>query len=376
MKHLFALALALTACGDNVDTDPLPDPDPIPDPEPEPEPPAPGIRFFDFPIAIDISPDGRVAAFETVTLEEGAVVQLYDTVTGEVTPAAAVGDPARNIATGISDTGAISAMHGEPVEAGLWTAATDWTDLGSPHAIGCGDAEVAGAFDVSADGTVVVGMAWNGCSPDAFRWTEATGFVTLQILGTGFNGNPPTNRATVVSDNGKIAAGFAENGVDRSPAVWKADGTGFLLDPSNVDEPGEVLAIDADGHTVAGQLGNDGFVWTAGTGIVRLARTPNALGGDPMFPNAMSGDGSLIFGGVGSAFFGIPEAFVWSFDANTRPLAEIVAAAGIELPEGMLLNSVLGASADGTVLIGIAMDLEGLTKSFVLRVPATAYAVR
>ncbi len=375
MKHLLALALVLTACGDNVDTDPLPDPDPIPDPDPVP-PPAPGIRFFDFPIAVDVSPDGKIAAFESITLADGAVVQFHDTITGETVPTAVVGDPTRNLATGISNTGAISAMHGEPVEAGLWTEATDWMDLGSPHAVGCGDAEVAGAFDISADGGVVVGMAWNGCSPDAFRWTEATGFVSLQVLGTGFGGNPPTNRATVVSDDGRIAAGFAENVVDRSPAVWKADGTGFLLDPTNVDEPGEVLSIDADGHTVAGQLGNDGFVWTAGTGIVRLARTPNALGGDPMFPNAMSADGSLVFGGVGSAFFAIPEAFVWSFDAGTRSLAEVVTAAGIELPEGMLLNTVLGASADGSVLIGIAMDIEGFPKSFVLRLPATAYAVR
>lgn len=203
-------------------------------------------------------------------------------------------------------------------------------------------------------------LRWSAAREDRSRWF-----------------NPPTNRATVVSDDGRISAGFAENGnVDRSPAVWKADGTGFLLDPTNVDEPGEVLAIDADGHTVAGQLGNDAFVWTAGTGIVRLARTPNALGGDPMFPNAMSGDGSLIFGGVGSAFFSIPEAFVWSFDLGTRALADVVAAAGIELPEGMVLNTVLGASADGTVLAGVAMDAEGLTKTFVLRVPATAYAVR
>jgi hypothetical protein len=117
-------------------------------------------------------------------------------------------------------------------------------------------------------------------------------------------------------------------------------------------------------------------VWTAGTGVVRLARTPNALGGDPMFPNAMSADGSLVFGGVGSAFFGIPEAFVWSFDAGTRSLAEVVIAAGVELPEGTLLNSVMGASADGTVLVGNAMDADGVGQTFVVRLPAGAYAVR
>ncbi len=33
---------------------------------------------------------------------------------------------------------------------------------------------------------------------------------------------------------------------------------------------------------------------------------------------AMSGDGSLVLGGIGDSFFTIPSAFVWSEAAGTR----------------------------------------------------------
>jgi uncharacterized membrane protein len=312
--------------------------------------------------------------FEDLT-SEAATVYYHDTITGETVEMVDVGDPSRTMATGVSNNGSLSALHDQPVQAGLWSEPTGWTDLGSPHAAGCGSDEISGAFDVSADGSVVVGLAWNGCSPDAFRWTESGGFQSLQLLGTGFGANPPTNRATVVSDDGRIAAGFAQNGnIDRSAAIWNADGTGFMIDPLNHDAPSEVLSISADGHQVAGVIGFDPFLWTPGTGIVTLPRLAISLPGEPMFPNAMSADGSLIFGGVGDAFFSIPTAFVWSPAAGTRALADVMVAAGIELPEGTILNSVLGASADGTVLVGTAMDVDFFSKTFVVRLPPTAYA--
>lgn len=370
MKHV--LLVLLVACGDNAATEPGPDATPG-DAPPLVEPPAPRLELFPYLIAVDVSPDGTLAAFEDATIE-GITVHVFDTVSHADRFTVDGGDAARNLVTGIADTGALSALHGEPVQAGLWTEATDWTQLGSPHAAGC-DQDISGAFDVSGDGSTVVGLAWNGCTASAFRWSGA--FTPLEVLGTPFEGspNPPANRATVISDDGKVAAGFAQQGnIDRVPAAWRADGTGFVLDPDNREEAGEVLAIDADGHTLAGNLGNDGFVWTPGTGIVRLGRTPNALPSDPVFPNAISGDGSLVFGGVGSAFFGIPEAFVWSFDAGTRPLAELVTDAGLAIPEGTALTSVLGASADGTVLAGTAMDIDGAPLTFVVRLPKAVFA--
>jgi len=64
-------------------------------------------------------------------------------------------------------------------------------------------------------------------------------------------------------------AGWAQTSVvDRWPAVWRSDGTGFLLPGTALDVPGEVLSISADGKMVAGTWGFDAFYWTEGTGIV------------------------------------------------------------------------------------------------------------
>jgi hypothetical protein len=334
--------------------------------------PPPGITFSDYHIAVDVTPDGRTAVFELLT-DTDVRLMLVDTVTGEARDVASVGEPSRALATAISADGRVTAMRGnEPLHAAVFEETAGWRDLGSPHAVGC-DQDVASAWDISADGRVVVGLAWNGCTPDAFRWTEAGGFTRLQILGAppeGFE-RPATNRATVISDDGTVVAGFAENNaVDRSPAVWRADGTGELLDPGNQDVPGEVLSISASGRTLAGITGMDGFVWTRGTGMVRLTRFDLALPSDPVYPNAMTADGRVVFGGVGNAFFGIPVAFAWTAKDGMVVLADVVAAAGITLPEGTILNSVLAASADGTVLIGTAMDAELNPRTFVLRLPA------
>ncbi|MEO8699384.1 MAG: hypothetical protein ABI867_05045 [Kofleriaceae bacterium] len=364
MKPLVCLCL-LAACGDNTTSV---SPDAAPPIEP---PPPPGIQFFDFAIAVDVSPDGRTAVFEDVSTSI-ARAYVVDTITGQPDEnPVVVGDPGRVIATGVSDNRRLSALHGEPVQAGLWTA-TEWLDLGSPFAAGC-DQDQSGAFDISADGETMVGLAWNGCSPRAFRWTAATGFTTLQQLGTGFDGGAPNNRATVISDDGQVTAGFAQNGAaDRSPAIWHADGTGLLLTPDDHETPGEVMAINADGTRVAGMIGLDGFAWSAATGIVMLERFPEALPSDTVFPNTQSGDGEFVFGGVGDIFFTLPTAFVWSARTGMRPVVAVAREAGITISEDTLLFSVLGASADGLVLVGTAM-VGRQPKTFVLRLPASAY---
>jgi probable HAF family extracellular repeat protein len=297
-------------------------------------------------------------------------VILYDTHTQQSFDAVSVGDPSRNIATAISDTKHVTGLHGHPTQAAVWSEAKDWVDLGSPHAAGCGDDDISGAFDISDDGSVIVGLAWNGCQPDAFRFS-GNQFTTLQVLGTSFNPpNPPSNRASVVSADGRVSAGFAELApLDRSAAVWGADGTGILIDPTNVDAPSEILSINGDGTVVAGITGFDAYVWSASTGMVPIPRTDTTLPSDPIFPNAMSFDGTTVYGGIGSAFFSIPVAFVWTAADGTRALADVATAAGITLPKGLILNNVLGASSDGKVLIGVAMDAEFNPKTFVLRLP-------
>jgi hypothetical protein len=377
---LVAGLLATGACGDNLragDADAAPAGADAAPADAMPPPP-PGLLLFDYAIAVDVTPDGHTAVFENLT-QAAADVYFVDTVTGTATMKTTVGDPGRDLATGVSNAGRLTALHGDPVQAGVWDEATGWKDLASPFAAPC-DQDFAGGWDVSADGKVVVGMLWDTCNPVAFRWTETGGgagvITPMQVLGVAGPSlaAAPSNRATVVSDDGRIAAGFAQNGnLDRSAAIWGADGHGFLLDPAAADAPSEILSIDADGGIAAGIEGYDGFVWTQAAGKTPLVRFDAALPSDPVYPNAMTADGQVVFGGVGDAFFSIPVAFAWTHDAGMRPLVDLARAAGVTVPDGLVLGSVLGASADGTVLAGVATDGNGQGKAFVLRLPAGAY---
>src|SRR5262245_44891617 len=123
---LAAGLLATGACGDNArpagaepDAAPASSPDATPDAAP---PPPPGLALFDHAIAVDVSPDGRTAVFEDLT-QTAADVYFVDTVTGAAVKKTTVGAPDRDLATGVSDTGRITAMHGDPVQAGLWDEA-------------------------------------------------------------------------------------------------------------------------------------------------------------------------------------------------------------------------------------------------------------
>ena len=219
---------------------------------------------------------------------------------------------------------------------------------------------------------------WNGCNAEAFRWTSASGLVPLPLLGASFPGspNPPTNRATKISDDGSTVAGFAQTElVDRWPAIWRANGDAFLL-PGGVfpsDAPGEVLSVSADGTRVAGIWNLEGFTWTEAEGVVPLGLLPGALPGGQTFPNAITADSRLIFGKVSPGFFDPPTVFVWTAAQGMRDLSALAVASGAVLPAGVTLDNVLAASADGSVLVGTAFDERFRFYAFVLKMPVAAY---
>ena len=339
-------------------------------------------RFLDFiPVAtpVDLTPNGRIALLMDLGSPMGDVY-LYDTRSRGLQLVTQVGSPLRDFVTAISATNRISALHDDPVQAALWTAAGGWLDFGSPFPVGC-DQDIGGAWDVSADGLVATAGLWNGCTLQAFRWSDATGvgvFTPLEVLGSPPAGSAlPNNRPTVLSDDARFAAGFAQTEiVDRWPAVWDANGDGFLLDAGGIftdDSPGEVLSISADGSVVAGIWNQDGFYWSSATGVVNIGRLPNFLPFEPTHPNAIAADGRLIFGGCGGGFFGIPAAFVWTEEQGMRALQEIVIRNGLSIPDGFRLTNVLAASANGEILLGEAFGPNFQVVSFVLRLPTGAY---
>ena len=131
--------------------------------------PLPGITFYDYAIAVDVSPDGNAAVFEDLSTAEVLLVTV-NTATGALGTPVDAGDPSLDVATGVANGGRISAVHGNPAQAGIYDpTAAAWQDLASPYATDC-DPNAGGSFDINGDGSVAVGLMWNGCSPVAFRW--------------------------------------------------------------------------------------------------------------------------------------------------------------------------------------------------------------
>jgi hypothetical protein len=94
-----------------------------------------------------------------------------------------------------------------------------------------------------------------------------------------------------------------------------------------------------------------------------------------VYANAIAAGSQLVFGGVGDPFMTVPTAFVRTSPAGMRPLSDLVVAQGIAIPSGYVLSTVMAASADGTVVLGVAFDDKGMQQSFVLRLPASAYGL-
>ena len=330
---------------------------------------------------IDVTPDGSTVVVEDLMTFDNKVY-FYDVATGVYTYKMTPGSPFMDFATGVSSDLKVSALTGDPASAGVWSEATGWVTMTPSFTSGC-DLNAGAGWDISNDGHTMVGADWNGCTTQAMRWNETGGTWTsqqLELIGAPYpdSPNPQSNRATVVSGNGLVAAGWAQTSiVDRWPAVWQADGSGTLLASGVSDDtPGEILAINFDGSVMAGNWGGQAFIYRDGAANF----IESLVADDPFaqtFPNAIAAGDQLVFGGSAG------QAFVWDAAHGTRKLQDIATAAGIEIPQGVTLGVVKATSADGTIIIGQAFmgkapDMSGppgKAMSFVLKLPASAFGL-
>lgn len=329
------------------------------------------LEFLDIYPAVAVSSDGTTAVIAD-QMSGTNDVYVYDVATGALERKTETG--AERYTNGMSGDGRrIIGSRGTPEQAAIWSEASGWIDLGSPFPRGCDG--LGSGWDLNEDGSVAVGMLWkDNCDVAAFRWTDASGegvLTPLAELG-------PVNRATVLSADGKVAAGFArmEGIADRSPAVWREDGTGFFLDEEETLHYGEIMGINEDGSMVTGVWGQEGFYWTKETGVVNIGSLPNPAGENLTLASTIAAGGKLIFGGSGHRVFSVQRAFVWTAEHGMRPLEDIARANGLVMRDGFILSHVMSASADGEVVVGFASN--PLTQewiSFVLELPISAYGL-
>ena len=299
--------------------------------------------------ANDMSPDGRYVVGES--MQTGTY--LWDAFANDMR----ILPPEGLSATAVSDDGTVVVgdvpVPGFPSvnnEAGRWTDAEGWVSLGHlPNAGMC--PSLSDSYEVSADGTVVVGLSWDGCSGRGFRWTDDTGIQELQNLA---NGN---NRASVVSADGTLIGGFAQGSFSRTPAIWDETLAGQLLDPPNGDALGEIHGMRDDGSLMLG-------TWLTTEPAGRATKWIDTPTG---WQREMIASGSLLPGWQGIPLDIADDDTIVGFDIllgnrrawiqpqGTGPLMELkayVEAHGGTVPAGVILEVPQAISTDGRYIVG------------------------
>jgi probable HAF family extracellular repeat protein len=241
-----------------------------------------------------------------------------------------------------------------PFEAFRWSAREGLVGLGGLP----GDPPAAQsiAWSTSADGAVVVGQS--GTFSKAFRWTAAEGMVRL-------SGSPPGDfyysSATDISADGNVIVGEIET-ISRQAFRWTAE-TGIVQLGF-----GRATAVSADGSVIVGSS-TRAFRWTAESGMVSLGDLPG--GRESSVAHDVSADGSIVVGQGETAFDGsrsTTEAFIWSAQGGMVNLRSFLVSQGLDLA-GWTLTSAEGVSADGRTIVGTGVNPAGNPEGWVATIP-------
>ncbi len=197
------------------------------------------------------------------------------------------------------------------------------------------------ATGMSSDGATVVGV---DCANDVrgtylcdgFRWTATNGVKHLNNLLEG-------SSQYSVSADGSVVVGLAATG----EAVRWTEATGWVgLGFGDYSD----LRISADGRALAASSGIRGTknYWSEETGAIELG---TLSGADNIFVNGMSDDGSVVVGYVHNATKP-DQAFYWTKETGMVALRDLLISQGITELDDWQLNAAWGVSANGRTIAG------------------------
>lgn len=213
-------------------------------------------------------------------------------------------------------------------------------------------------FDVSADGSVIVGRASDS---EAFRWSEDAGMQSL-----GFLPGATESWALGVSGDGSVVVGYSTSASAIEAFVWTPDaGMVGLGDLPGGHAGSEARDVSADGSVVVGLSAGQSFRWTPTGGMASLGALPNASYSEAF---AVSADGSVI---VGTALDANNEnqAYIWTANSGMQSLRDVlVSDYGFDLT-GWSLNDALGVSADGRTIVGQGLNPDEQPESWIAVLP-------
>lgn len=285
-------------------------------------------------------------------------------------------------ANSVSSNGAVSVgtyRHGTD---GLGNSkAIIWKNSGNPESLNGFPNSTFGAeaYDVSNDGSVIVGHYITSDSPQyfqAFRWTESGG-----AQGLGFLETLPDNYsvAQCVSSNGSIIGGYAKSSHGQGSLGFESfrwtqsEGMQRLGVLNGTDS--FTTDIAGDGSAIIGYCRDAGYLdkpfrWTATEGMQSLGIIPD--GPSNGWANGISGDGFII---VGSSWDGQgwsplnQQAFIWDEEKGIRNLQTwLENDYGLNL-SGWILLSAVDISDDGLTIVGYGINPDGIQEGWIATIP-------
>jgi len=320
----------------------------------------PGSDFFSR--ANDVSADGSVvvgashsaSGAEAFRWENGVMTGLGDLP----------GGPFSSTAKGVSADGTIivGTSYSTSEEPFRWE---DGVMTGLGHLPDAPAHPTTKGYAVSANGPVVVGDGECVAGWEAFRWEDGVMTGLGDLPGGAFS-----SRAYDVSADGSVVVGQSSvyaPGYTLEAFRWEAGVMTGLGDLPEGDFRSRAFAVSADGSVVVGYgesaSGTEAFRWENGvmTGLGDLAGS--------WFESeayAVSADGSVVVGMSRSAWGN--EAFVWDAANGMQSLRELL---GVDLT-GWTYMYATGISADGLTAVGYGHNPDGLNEAWIAYIPEPA----
>ncbi len=222
------------------------------------------------------------------------------------------------------------------------------------------------ASAVSGDGRTIVGGAYLGDTAYALEWRDG------ELRGTLPRGQDANSLSDISFDGSTIIG--AANGI---AALWDAERNLISLGILAGDARSEASNITPDGTRVVGNSWKGfgetyearPFLWSRVDGLVELPVYP---GSRWTSAQAISADGTLIVGSSG--FNAAPpserEAVIFGPNGHWRLLEDVLESVGMQSEiEGWDLVRAHSVSADGATIVGVGIDPDGIERSWVAHVP-------
>ena len=254
------------------------------------------------------------------------------------------------------------------------TGTSSWNNLGGIGAFctgGPGD-ETSSGWNISGDGTSVVGLGWfEFCGPaHAIQWDESSG-MTNDLGSTVVD---RSSRANGVNTDGSVVVGWQDRKDGfRQAAVWD-NGVQTVPMTDAMDPVGEAQDVDSAGIWVVGNgafgTADEAWRWSSSTGVEQLGLECDGCFLPRGFATGISDDGSVIVGFNREFPFGRTVPFIWTESTGMLDLNEYVSSLGIDLG-GFDLALVLSISGDGKTIGGAGIPVGGFFPSdgYVLTIP-------